>query len=605
MSCGTPVTAEPNPVPQQPQPFQPAMTTPAPDATPAIPDMNATQSGPVNPSDPDGKDPDSLLYAAHKEDTTQKRHSIICIIIVTVLVVALIGGLTTWTLLNKRAADAEEATSAAAAKTVTKPKKQPANQPVKPEKPKTVSEVTMANVDCGSQTTTKWGWTGGALASEVVQCTSSDSSSSYGSDTMEGEYAFGVWTPALDQSTEIRISMLETGEKEYSKPVVAATYGDEPTVFVLYAVKTKAVGTQPETVHLYAHQVDLETGKFSDRIDLRTQEDNLIDYQQGYKFSVIASSEKTVAVAKSWHSDDKFTVNGDNTTRTVNHTQVMGVTRDADTATALQTFKDDVTVKTNQYNKQYLGETSIKVSESSAADIYLVSMRGNDGNDSSSYRLFSIDDNRNVLILPYTYCDPNKKYGCNVDAIRHFASGKYFIEAGGDAERYGVIADAQAGVTSVGSIMNLGESDSISNWDQFHDGSLYFEINGSNDDKRIMVIGIDGKASEILNNGRWARLLLNSGKPKGINYISNLIYAQTTDQQISVDLQGNTVSQDVTALPYTDNGSECDHTAVDWVMWQGDFSSSSSDSSSYSGSSITTVVTRGQAPGDPAPTSDE
>ena len=113
----------------------------------------------------------------------------------------------------------------------------------------------------------------------------SDSSSRSSSDSLDGsgEYAFGIWTPSLDESKEIHVSMLESGEKEYSEPQVAATYGDNPAVFVFYAVKTKAVGTTPESVHLFAHEVDLETGELSDRIDLRTEEDNLIDYEQGVR----------------------------------------------------------------------------------------------------------------------------------------------------------------------------------------------------------------------------------------------------------------------------------------------------------------------------------
>lgn len=117
----------------------------------------------------------------------------------------------------------------------------------------------MTNFVCNYDTS-DWGWDGGAVLSDVMPCANGDASSSsdsdYGSSSQsadDGQYAFGVWTPAMDESKVIYFSALKSGEKMYSDPVVAATYGPNPAVFVIYAVKTKAVGTTPETVHLFAH----------------------------------------------------------------------------------------------------------------------------------------------------------------------------------------------------------------------------------------------------------------------------------------------------------------------------------------------------------------
>ena len=189
----------------------------------------------------------------------------------------------------------------------------------------------MTNFVCNYDTS-DWGWDGGAVLSDVMPCANGDASSSsdsdYGSSSQsadDGQYAFGVWTPAMDESKVIYFSALKSGEKMYSDPVVAATYGPNPAVFVIYAVKTKAVGTTPETVHLFAHQVDLKSGELSDRIDLRTEEDNLINLQQDYEFDVLAQSNNRVAIEKSWKTTEKRTVNDDQREVEIGHKQIMGL----------------------------------------------------------------------------------------------------------------------------------------------------------------------------------------------------------------------------------------------------------------------------------------
>lgn len=265
----------------------------------------------------------------------------IAVVVIVVVIAAAVGGFLYW----RHTQDAARQASSAQSETQPKkksgaatPKKKTATKPAKPK----VSEVAMTDFWCGSNGTREWNWSGGALVSAMVSCAdegyaTDGETSSNGSQTGdEGEYSFGLWAPALERSKVIHVSMLESGEKVETKPTVAATYGDDPAVFVIYAVKTKAVGTTPETVHLYAHEVNVDKGTLGKRIDLKTEEDNLIDRDQDYRYAVIGQSDTRVAVQKTWRTQGKFTVNDGESSRDIDHAQIMALVRGKSEATTLQ-----------------------------------------------------------------------------------------------------------------------------------------------------------------------------------------------------------------------------------------------------------------------------
>lgn len=78
---------------------------------------------------------------------------------------------------------------------------------------------------------------------------------------------------------------------------------------------------------------------------------------------------------------------------------------------------------------------------------------------------------------------------------------------------------------------------------------------------------------------------------EGANYLLKQFYVKTTDENIIVDEKGETVGS-YTLTPSGDDADDYDHTAVDWIMWR-------------DGSENTVTVTRGQAPGEPAPDSSD
>lgn len=121
------------------------------------------------------------------------------------------------------------------------------------------------------------------------------------------QYFFKIWTPKLkDKTVDCTFSPVQSGEKMTDQDIsVAATYGDDPAVFVVYTVLTKAVGTSPETVHLYAQELQMPSCKAKPRIDLQTEADNVVNDRQDYSFTLVGQSEKSVAVAKIWSSEYK------------------------------------------------------------------------------------------------------------------------------------------------------------------------------------------------------------------------------------------------------------------------------------------------------------
>lgn len=522
----------------------------------------------------------------------KKPRKIVPIIIAIIVVVALIAGGITGFIFWRNAhqkAEAKPTTTSSTTKskpktktkTTTKDQQKTKSEPAKPA----ATEVTMTDFSCDGNSASDWKWTGGAMVSNVIHCwdgdssVDSDSSSKSSSDSLDGsgEYAFGVWTPALDESKEIHVSMLESGEKEYSEPQVAATYGDNPAVFVFYAVKTKAVGTTPESVHLFAHEVDLDTGELSDRIDLRTEEDNLIDYEQGYEYSLLAESRNMVAIKKTWHSDEKYTANKDERSATINHTQVMGVTHDSDTAKVLQTFQDKIVLTTDSGGYQYAKQVNASASGVSLYDAYMV--RDN------SYHLYSVEDNKEIMSFPLNYCDTDYS-SCDLSRMRYLGKNMYVTD---DSYSGKFVIDSTTGKQqSLKDVLGLSKDEDVRAVDQFSDGTLYVQTDGNgNENKRVFLLSSDLKSTEVLDGPQWGRLLLTDGSFKGINYLTKTIYVKTTDEQIIVDAQGKSVGK-YTQLPLDDDSMVCDHSVMEWMAWSPE-------------SSGDVIVTIGQAPGDPAP----
>lgn len=514
----------------------------------------------------------------------KRRVLVIVIAVVVVLIAAAVGGFLYWKHTQNTAQQASPEQSETQPKKdsgAATPKKKTETKPTKPK----VSEVSMTDFRCGSDgTRDKWDWSGGALVSAMVSCaddgyaTDGETSSNGSQSGDEGEYSFGLWTPALEKSKVIHVSMLKSGEKEEAAPTVAATYGDDPAVFVIYAVKTKAVGTTPETVHLYAHEVNVEKGTLGKRIDLKTEEDNLIDRDQDYRYAVIGQSDTRVAVQKTWRTTEKFTVNDGESSRDIDHAQIMALTRGKSEATTLQTFQDKGEVVSDSGGYQSIDMTEFEVDGIGVYDTYAVAEQGP---KSKTYHLYAIDGDKKLVDVPDTYC--GSEYGCGVDRIRRVGDDHWLFDDW--------MVDATGAATSVASIVGVDEDAGL-DLDQFADGTVYVQSNydqDGNNAKRVFLIDDDLKATEVLDKDRWNRLLLSDGGFEGINYLTGEIYVKTTDEQITVNRKGKAVGS-YDELPYAADDDSPDHTHMTWML----FRQSDDNGDVY-------TVTLGQEPGQPAP----
>ncbi|PLS29819.1 zinc ribbon domain-containing protein [Bifidobacterium parmae] len=505
------------------------------------------------------------------------RAIIIVLIVAIVLAAAGIGGFLYWRHTQAAAQQETQAQATTKKKTAAQPKTK-RNGTEESTKPK-VSEVTMTDFQCGGSSASRWSWSGGAMVSNLISCaddgyaTDGETASNGSQAGGEGEYSFGLWTPALNASEVVHVSMLESGEKAETTPIVAATYGDDPAVFVIYAVKTKAVGTTPETVHLYAHEVNVNTGELGKRIDLKTEEDNLADRDQDYQYAVIGASDTRVAVQKTWHTEETFTVNGREDKERVDHAQVMALTHGRKTATTLQTFKDEGAVTSDSGGYQSVDMTETEVKDVSVYDTYLATVkRPGTPVSTKTYQLYSIDGNKKLVDVPETYC--GRSYGCGADTIRRVGDDHWLFN--------GWMVDSTGAAKSVASIVGVSE-DSQLDLNQFSDGTVYVQAVDFGDDyaKRIFLIDDDLQSTEVLDKDQWGRLLLSSGSFKGINYLTDEIYVQTTDEKIIVDRKGKSVGS-FDLLPASEDTAHLDHTHMSWMLYM-------TDDGDY-------TVTRGQSP---------
>ncbi|RSX52620.1 zinc ribbon domain-containing protein [Bifidobacterium callimiconis] len=504
-----------------------------------------------------------------RKKPTKRQLTVVGIVVVAVItVIALIVGVTTW----RHAQDGTSSATASATQSssaTASPRKSSTPKPTVSATPQ-VSSVTMTSVMCnGRATDVRWNWTGGAMASNPLACYSD-------SNLANGILTFGLWTPAMTQSKQFTVTLAESGEQLESMGSdfiqIAATYGDKPDVYLIYEIRTKAVGTTPESVHAYVSQLNVETGKLGKRIDLNTASGNESNGEQDYGYNFIASSDIAIAIDKSWTTQS---AGPDGNNVYTNHHQVLRI-HDSEMM-VLQTFE--------QAEDQ---EPSIDVTASGADDLYL-----------SGTRLFSIEDNKQIGTLS---CILNSdSYSCGGYSTIRKLSDTYYAYSTGFTGSY--IFNASDGtVRQMENVLGIEPKDSVlytdnvAAWEQCSDGSLYIWMSS----KRVFTMDPDLKVTEVLNGDQWSRLLDGYGNGlEGVNYLNKTLYARTTDERIVVDAQGQTVGR-YTAHPSgsSNYGTSPDPTATKWILWfvgdtpavtkgQEPGSSTSSSSSSASGSSDT------------------
>ena len=368
-------------------------------------------------------------------------------------------------------------------------------------------------------------------------------------DTDNPDYYFQVWVPQLkDEVADCVFSPTKSGEKMAEGGLtVTATYGDKPTVFAVYTILTKAVGTSPETVHLYAQELDLPSCKAKPRIDLQTEPDNVVNDRQDYRYQIAGKSENKIAIAKTW------TAQTDSDSATQRHMQVMSITAGGKKASSLQEAEGK--------------DGEVGVLSSVTNDAYMIV--------TDKRRVYSIDNNKVLLELPLEFGDGDTKceswIAIGGDLVLYRLSADKYVyscDRSLDDENplfHTYLVTASSGeAIPLPNILKLSQDSPFSNgyYQQFKDGSLLVT---SSDTMQAFHIDADGKASEILDSAQWERLFHGSDSHFGaVNYLKNQFYAKTTDEVIAVDLTGKSVDT-LGSEPLVASG--VDKTKLKWIGW--------------------------------------
>lgn len=419
------------------------------------------------------------------------------------------------------------------------------------EDKQSVTEVTLGSVRCGGD----WKWHAGVISTGAVSCGGSD------------EYAVNVWVPGEDSIRTVDFSLLQDDdEKTFDDPELVATYGDDPAVFILYNVKTKAKGTTPESVHMYVQQVDLDKRTLGERIDLMTESDNVVNAKDDYEHQWVASSDSAVLIAKTWKTD------------AAGHVSLMMLRPGLTKAAAVRTI-DNAEVDSHTYTKD------ATVYSSTHDGTYLVR--------DTAYHLYAVNDGRELTKFPLNFCRTDGDDGsCSVTAYYRLKEGAYAVTTdsyGSNVEDTNLI-DASGKVTRLSSLAK-GPRVVPAGMTQLSDGSLTFwshiEDGGFWHGFRLFTLSTDFKLTEVLDADQWSRLFGSSSVDgyKGVNYLTKEFYVRTTDEQIVVNEKGESIGTYGTLPMDDDPFGDTDHTAVKWIAWE-----SGSDGGGR------TVLTTGKAP---------
>ncbi len=402
-------------------------------------------------------------------------------------------------------------------------------------------EITRVQLPAGGD----WQWQGGAMITAVSQ-----------EGKLENpDFSFQVWTPKLkDKTVDCTFSPVQNGEKMTDQDIsVAATYGEDPAVFVVYTVLTKAMGTSPETVHLYAQELQLPSCKAKPRIDLQTEADNVVNDRQDYSYRIVGKSEKSVAVAKIWSSEYK---KPDALVKTVQrHVQVMSLTGGQTKAASLQELAAD--------------KDEFAVSSSVTNDVYMIV--------TGKRRFYSIDSNQVLFELPLNIdvgdpsCYKPVGEGSSLNLFRLSNKQYLFSCQASDDEKHSLpnvfLVDSTGKLTPLIGLLKLPsdhpEFRSVT-LKQLQDGSALVTCEGS---YQVFHLGTDGKVSEILDSAQFERLLHSDDSHFGAtNYLTNQFYVRTTDEILTMDLAGKslkTLDEEPEIASLT-----TDVTKVKWIAWK-------------------------------------
>ena len=370
----------------------------------------------------------------------------------------------------------------------------------------------------GSGTSVSWHWSGSAFVSETAVC---------GDDN--GREVFGVWTPVLPEPAVCDVMLLHDDERMDRQADVFATYGHDPTVFLAYEPTVKASGTTPEAEHFYVQEVDLASCSAKPRVEIPRSGND--DYS---RFTYIGSSTTSVAFLYELSSYEDG-----------NAAATYAVSAGDQAPTLLQDFSGAY-------------EDDIEVADSGCEDLYTVEL------DGDGYRIYSIDDNEMAGSVADNYCRPDEDYGsCGQPRVMHLDGARYLlVEPGGVYYRDAAVLDVSDG--SLAMFQDLTGLDGTSiRFRQLHDGSLFVQL-----DDRYFHATTQLAVTELLSADQWAELTDGSSGVVALNYMTGEICVQTTDENITVDMDGQSTGSYDHVPDSTSAIQNIDVTQIDRIAWE-------------------------------------
>lgn len=410
----------------------------------------------------------------------------------------------------------------------------------------------------------EWMWHSGMLGTRPNRCDYN------AEDGPADSYGYGIWTPQLDMPVACTLSPVQEDEKmtdtTQTGQRIAATYGDDPAVFLIYRVTVKAKGTTPQTDHLYAQPVTVASSgcTLGNRIEL----DN-----HGGNVHLLTATDDKIAVVESWEdSQERANSKGDKKDVDINHAMVSVIDRDGKLTKA--TYDQGV----SENDEHYFDTKPFSVAGYAAAGLYV------DRSGSGDFTFHDLDSDKALFKLGAQYCGGNNSEfddDCGVDGVWRLGSDRFLVADGtvGQGARY-FIVDSTGKATAVKSSIApdkesygrsadylLGHSELV----QLKDRS-FVVVGGSN---VLYRMDVNGRFTPIIDRDRLAKLRDGVNSDIHVNYVTGQIYLETTDENLVVGLDGKSVGEytwepdDYWNYP-TDFTSPFDLTQLDWVTWTDD-----------------------------------
>lgn len=363
-----------------------------------------------------------------------------------------------------------------------------------------------------SVTPNDWHWEDGVLATSVAAVTHTDADKA-------GQVSFAVWNPISGRRFEFMGSVAQPDEEFINDPFVTSTYGADRVAWLVYGVRQAADGLDPESNHVYAQQLDFDSGELGDRVEFPRR--GL--YKVGGHQVRIPSSETKIAVAL--HLDVTYT----------------------DNTLTVYSLAPDGSLDELQ------SERNFTVNSTNAAGVY---ESFTDEHAFATNHLYNVEDGTQIVESSEVRLD---------DAYR--LSDDLWLVNPGSTEM------ALLSVSS-GSLTSLEETIASLTAEYLSSSLSRVEVGYQLLDRSVILVAVDqiirvkpdGSVEVLLEQERFRGL---EAQVRGVDQVTGDVYLTTTDEQVIMNLAGEDAGN-WTVAPSGgsyEQGTNTDPTQTKAVLW--------------------------------------